>query len=180
MYVDEDQRPALIAPEITMADLVLPTQTNYYRTMFGGDAMAFMDKAAAIAALRFCRLPIVTASSEHIDFRQPIHEGELIEARARVIYVGRSSLVSRVHVYGEDPLKNNRRLCTTGYFTMVALGNDRQRLLLPRLLLEDDDARDEWETGKQIHRNIANRLKREREGRFGPLAHHRLNGGIKE
>lgn len=146
-----------------MADLILPTQTNYYRTLFGGDAMSFMDKAAAIAALRFCRLPIVTASSERIDFREPIYEGELIEGFGRVIYVGRSSLVSRVHVYGEDPLKGNRRLCTTGYFSMVAIGNERQRLTLPRLLLEDERSREEWEVGREIHQNIAARLRKERD-----------------
>ncbi len=153
----EDERPALIAPEVSMAELVQPPQTNYYRTMFGGEAMAFMDKAAAIAALRFCRLPIVTASSEHIDFREPIHEGEMIEALARVIYVGRSSLVSRVHIYGEDPLKNNRRLCTTGYFSMVAMAPDGKRLVMPRLLCEDEQAREEWEIGERIHQNIAQR-----------------------
>jgi acyl-CoA hydrolase len=158
-----NDRPALVAPEISMAELVQPPQTNYYRTMFGGEAMAFMDKAAAIAALRFCRLPIVTASSEHIDFREPIHEGEMIEALARVIYVGRSSLVSRVHIYGEDPLKNNRRLCTTGYFSMVAIGPDGTRLQMPHLLLEDDRARDEHIIGEAIHNNIATRRKRARQ-----------------
>ncbi len=161
-YVEatEADRPELAAPEISMAELVQPPQTNYYRTMFGGEAMAFMDKAAAIAALRFCRLPIVTASSERIDFRQPIHEGEMIEALARVIYVGHTSLVSRVHIYGEDPLKNNRRLCTTGYFSLVAIGPDGKKLLMPRLLLEDDDARNEWVIGEEIHNTIARRRQR--------------------
>ncbi len=158
-----NDHPVLVAPEISMAELVQPPQTNYYRTMFGGEAMAFMDKAAAIAALRFCRLPIVTASSEHIDFREPIHEGEMIEALARVIYVGHSSLVSRVHIYGEDPLKNNRRLCTTGYFSMVAIAPDGTRLQMPRLALEDDQAREEWTIGEQIHLNIVARRKQNRE-----------------
>ncbi|NJK82070.1 MAG: acyl-CoA thioesterase [Chloroflexaceae bacterium] len=143
-----------------MADLVLPNQTNYYRTMFGGDAMAFMDKAAAIAALRFCRLPIVTASSEHIDFRRPIHEGEIIEALARVIYAGHSSLVVRVHVYGEKPLAAERRLCTTGYFNMVAIGANGERLPVPCLLLEDEQARCEWAMGERIHDAIKERRSR--------------------
>lgn len=161
MSYTEDDRPALVAPEICMADLVLPNQTNYYRTMFGGEAMAIMDKAAAIAALRFCRLPIVTASSEHIDFRQPIHESEIVEARARVIYAGTSSLVARVHVYGEDPLQGNVRLCTTGYFSMVAIGPDGTRLIMPRLVLEDDQCREEWVIGEGIHESIQARRQRQ-------------------
>jgi acyl-CoA hydrolase len=156
----DEEQAARTAPEIFMADLVMPNQTNYYRTMFGGAAMAFMDKACAIAALQFCRLPIVTASSEHIDFCQPIYEGEMIEALARVIYVGRTSLVSRVHIYGENPIQNNRRLCTTGYFSLVALGPDGKKMPMPGLLLEDDQAREEWVVGERIHNAIVARRSR--------------------
>jgi acyl-CoA hydrolase len=156
----KDDRPSLVAPEIIMADLVLPNQTNYYRTLFGGVAMAMMDKAAAIAALRFCRLPIVTASTEHIDFREPIHESEIIEAMARVIYTGNSSLVARVHVYGEEPLKAHRRLCTTGYFNMVAVGPDGTKLRMPRLVIGDEEAEEEWIIGERIHKAIVNRRRR--------------------
>lgn len=153
-----DETPARVAPEVFTADLVLPGQTNYYRTMFGGDAMAMMDKTAAIAALRFCRQPIVTASTEHIDFRQPIHEGEIIEACARVIFVGYSSLVVRVHVYGENTLNGDRRLCTTGYFNMVSITPEgRAAPLGVRLVLTDEEAQQEWEIGKRIHEAITQR-----------------------
>lgn len=155
-----DDRPIRPAPEVTTTDLVLPNQTNYYRTMFGGDAMAMMDKTAAIAALRFCRQPVVTASSEHIDFREPIYESEIIEARARVIFVGRSSLVVRVHVYGENALNGNRRLCTTGYFSMVSISAEGRAVPIGvQLALEDDLARQEWLVGKRIHDAIAGRRK---------------------
>lgn len=153
--------PAIVAPEIRMCDLVLPNQTNYYRTMFGGDAMAFMDKAAAIAALRFCRQPIVTSTTEQIDFHQPVHEGDIIEALARVIYTGRSSLIVRVRIYGEHALKADRRLCTTGYFRMVAVGADGHKLLVPRLLLDDAQARAEWSIGEEIYRATAQRRRKD-------------------
>jgi len=126
--------------------------------MFGGDAMAMMDKTAAIAALRFGRQPIVTASSEHIDFREPVYESEIIEARARVIFVGRSSLVVRVHVYGENGLSGNRRLCTTGYFSMVSISPEGKAMPIQTgLMLEDETAREEWVIGKRIHEAIVSR-----------------------
>lgn len=157
----EETIPSLIAPEVYTTDLVLPSQTNYYRTMFGGDAVALMDKTAAIAALRFCRQPIVTASTEHIDFREPIYESEIIEARARVIFAGRSSLVVRVHVYGENGLSGNRRLCTTGYFSMVSITPEGKSMPLKvKLLVDDQQAREEWEIGKGIHDAIASRRAR--------------------
>lgn len=78
-------RPARAANEERMAEIILPHQTNGYGTMFGGDVMALMDKAAAIAALRFCRLPVVTASTERIDFRTPIGQEKLLK-RSRELF----------------------------------------------------------------------------------------------
>ncbi|WP_322487120.1 acyl-CoA thioesterase [Chloroflexus sp.] len=151
-------RPAKPAAEERMAEIILPHQTNGYGTMFGGDVMALMDKAAAIAALRFCRLPVVTASTERIDFRTPIGQGEIVEAFSRVIYVGRSSMVVRVRLFAEHPLIGDRRLCTTGYFSMVAINREGgPSPTVPQLLLLDDEARAEHAVGAEIHAAIAAR-----------------------
>ena len=154
---DQEARPA---PEIHVTDIVLPNQTNNFNTMFGGEVMALMDKAAAIAGLRFCRQPLVTASSERIDFRTPIHAGEIIEAIARVIYVGRTSMIVRVHIYAEHPLKGDTRVCTTGYFSMVSVNPQGQPLPVPRLSLEDVAAQAEWAIGEEIRQLIDLRRKR--------------------
>ena len=148
---EQEARPA---PEVHVTDIVLPNQTNNFNTMFGGEVMAMMDKAAAIAGLRFCRQSLVTAASERIDFRTPIHAGEIIEAIARVIYVGRTSMITRVHVYAEHPLKGDRRVCTTGYFSMVAVDPQGRPAPVPRLLLEDNAARAEWAVGEEIRKAI--------------------------
>ena len=145
------------APEVHVTDIVLPNQTNNFGTMFGGEVMALMDKAAAIAGLRFCRQPLVTASSERIDFRTPIHAGEIIEAIARVIYVGRTSMSVRVHIYAEHPLKGDTRVCTTGYFSMVSIDKQGHPIAVPRLLLDDEEARAEWIVGEEIRQMIDRR-----------------------
>src|SRR5687767_1144705 len=102
-----------VAPDVYITDIILPNQTNNHGTMFGGEVLALMDKAAGIAALRFCRQPVVTASTERIDFRTPIQQAEVIEAQARVIYVGRSSMIVRIRILAEHPLVGDRRVCTT-------------------------------------------------------------------
>jgi acyl-CoA hydrolase len=141
-----------------MADIVLPDQTNGFGTMFGGDVMALMDKAAAIAALRFCRQPVVTASSERIDFRTPIGQGEIVEAYSKVIYVGRTSMVVRVRIFAEHPLRGERRVCTTGYFSMVAVRRDEiAPVPVPELLLPDAETQAEYRLGAEIHQAIAAR-----------------------
>ncbi|NOK62725.1 MAG: acyl-CoA thioesterase [Chloroflexi bacterium AL-W] len=155
MNTSSEPQNARVAPEVHMADIVLPNQTNNHGTMFGGDVMAFMDRAAAIAALRFCRQPVVTASTERLDFRTPIQNGEIIEAVSKVIYVGRTSLIVRIHIYAEHPLIGDRRLCTTGYFSMVAFDQKNgQPCPVPRLVLEDDAARAEWALGEEVRQSI--------------------------
>ena len=153
------ERETIAAPEVHVTDIILPNQTNNFNTMFGGEVMAMMDKAAAIAALRFCRRPLVTASSERIDFRTPIHAGEIIEAIAKVIYVGRTSMIVRVHIFAEHPQRGEVRMCTTGYFSMVAVDSQGNAVPVPRLALEDDAARAEWAVGEEIRRAIDARRK---------------------
>lgn len=148
------KRPDVRAPEVRMADIVLPNQVNNLGTMFGGEVLALMDRAAAIAALQFCRQIVVTASTERIDFRTPIQRGEIIEALSRVIYVGRTSLIVRIHIYAEHPLTAERRLCTTGYFSMVGIDSEGRRVELPRLLVDNEAAEAEWELGHEIRRSI--------------------------
>lgn len=160
MNTASESQQERVAPEVYMADIVLPNQTNNHGTMFGGDVMALMDRAAAIAALRFCRLPVVTASTERLDFRTPIENGEIIEAVSKVIYVGRTSLIVRIHIYAEHPLIGDRRLCTTGYFSMVAFDQKSgQPCPVPRLVLEDDETRAEWALGEEVRQSINARRK---------------------
>ncbi len=64
---------ALLAKRIEYAvtrvtKTVFPGRTNHHNTLFGGEALAWMDEAAFIAATRFCRKPLVTVCSDRVDF----------------------------------------------------------------------------------------------------------------
>lgn len=130
MTVPIPQAPA--AP-LQLIDMVFPGDTNHHGTLFGGVALAHMDKIAFLAAARHGRAPFVTASSEKIDFAAPAHRGEMIEATARVIRVGRSSLDVEVELIAEGTVNAERRLCTRGRFTLVAVKGPDTRLPLPPL-----------------------------------------------
>ena len=107
--------------EARTLELVFPNDTNAHGTIFGGTLVAWMDKAAAYAAIRRARNAVVTAAIESITFEVPIRQGELVELFAKVERVGRTSMRVRVEVNREDPLDGSRQLCTVGYFTMVAV-----------------------------------------------------------
>ena len=107
--------------EARMIEMVFPEQTNHLGTLFGGQALALMDKAAFIAASRYARRAVVTASSERVDFHVPVRQGQLVELLARVVATGRTSLTVEVQLFSEDLLTGERKLCTTGRFVLVAV-----------------------------------------------------------
>ena len=66
-----------------LVDLLFPGDTNHHGTLFGGAALARMDRIAFIATPRHGRVPFVTASVDHVDFQAPAHVGDLVELLAR-------------------------------------------------------------------------------------------------
>ncbi len=117
----------------SLVDLVFPNQTNHLGTLFGGHALAMMDKAASICAHRYCRNTVVTASIERTDFLVPVYEGELTDVTAQVVKTGRTSMVVQVELVAENLLTGERRLCTRGTFNMVALDKNRKPIPVPPL-----------------------------------------------
>ena len=107
--------------EARLLEMVFPDHTNHLGTLFGGQALAWMDKAAFIAASRYSRRSVVTARSEQVDFKLPIRQGQLVETVARVVEVGRSPMDVKVELIAEDLLSGDRELCTRGRFVMIAL-----------------------------------------------------------
>ncbi|MEH3040022.1 MAG: acyl-CoA thioesterase [Sphingomonas paucimobilis] len=116
---------------IQLIDTVFPGDTNHHGTLFGGAALAHMDKIAFLAATRHGRAPFVTASSEKIDFAAPARVGDLIVATARVVRVGHSSLDVAVELVAEEATSAERRTCTQGRFTLVAVKGPDTILPLP-------------------------------------------------
>lgn len=110
--------------EVRLWEIVFPDHANHLGTLFGGQALAWMDKAAFLAATRFSRRTVVTARSEQIDFHVPVRQGQLVELVATVEDVGRSAMQVVVELHAEDALAGSRRLCTRGRFTMVALDGE--------------------------------------------------------
>lgn len=118
------------APErsdaVTMVEIVFPDQANSVGRMFGGEAIAYMTKAAFVAASRYSGKLVVLASSERIDFAKPIEIGEIVEAEARVERVGRSSMSIETKLWSENLLTGERHITATGHFSMVAVDKDHR------------------------------------------------------
>lgn len=119
--------------EARLLEMVFPDHTNHLGTLFGGQALAWMDKAAFIAASRYARRTVVTARSEQVDFNLPIRQGQLVETIARVVAVGRTSMQVDVALVAEDLLSGEREPCTGGRFVMIALDARGRPTAVPSL-----------------------------------------------
>lgn len=133
---------------------------NPLGTLFGGHVLALMDVGAAVAAQRFCRQIVVTASTEPVDFRNPIYVGEIIELKCRVAWTGRTSMIVRCEVHGENPLTGDRRLCTIGHLNFVALDNAGRPTAVPMLSVSSEMEQRHWQTGERVREAILRRRDR--------------------
>ena len=88
--------------EAVLTELMMPHYANIMGNVFGGHILALVDRVAAVAAIRHAHRECVTVSVDKVDFREPIHVGELVTAKARVNFAGRTSMEVGVKVFVEN------------------------------------------------------------------------------
>jgi acyl-CoA hydrolase len=121
------------------SQLMLPQHSNNLGLVFGGVILAMMDTASAVCAIRHARSTCVTASVDRVDFREPIHLGDLVIMKCSVNYVGRTSMEVGVRVEAEDLQTGNRRHTNSCYLTFVAIDRNGKPIEVPRLIPETED-----------------------------------------
>jgi len=134
-----------------MTQLIFPTDTNHYDTMFGGRLLEYMDKAAAISAMRHARSRTVTASMDSIDFLAPIHVGDVIEVTSFVTWTHRSSMEIYVSVVSEKINTGERINNVTAFFTFVALDAEGKPTSVPSIQPESEFEKQLFEQAPERH-----------------------------
>lgn len=122
--------------EVVMTHRPLPQDANPAGYVHGGVILKHIDLAGAVAAMRHCRTPVVTASIDRMDFRAPVNVGELMLLKASVNLTGGTSLEVGVRVEAENLLTGEVRHAASAYLTFVAMGPDRKPVTVPPLLCE--------------------------------------------
>lgn len=130
------------------SQLMLPQHSNNLGLVFGGVILAMMDTASAVSAIRHARSVCVTASVDRVDFREPIHLGDLVIMKCSVNYVGRTSMEVGVRVEAEDLQTGSRRHTNSCYLTFVAIDRNGKPIEVPRLVPETDDEIRRYEAAK--------------------------------
>jgi acyl-CoA hydrolase len=118
---------------VVMTELVLPNDTNTFGNLMGGRLMYWMDIAAALAAMKHCGTPVVTASVDNISFENPIKLGNVVHIEAKVSRAFTTSMEVHMKVWGEDALHQYKYKSNEAYYTFVSLDPNGKPRPVPTL-----------------------------------------------
>ena len=127
------------------SELALPNDANGHGNLLGGKIMHLVDLAGAIAAMKHGRIPVVTASVDHMDFIHPVKMGQLLRLRASVNRAFNTSMEVGVKVWVEDLLTGEEKHVSTAYLTFVAVNRSGERMHVPHVIPETEDEKRRYE-----------------------------------
>lgn len=131
--------------QVEMTELVLPNDTNTLGNLLGGRLMHWIDIAGAMAASRHSNKVVATVALDSLDFRHPARMGELVILKAKLTWVGRTSMEVTVSVYAENIKSGNIILTNKAFITFVALDDEGKPTPVPPLLPETPEEKKDYE-----------------------------------
>lgn len=127
---------------------LMPQHINGYGRLFGGLLMQWIDELAGIVAKRHAEAEVTTASIDNLHFKSGAYLNDLIVLIGKVTYVGNTSMEIRVDTYVEE-LNGSRKMINRAYLVMVAMDKNEHPIPVPRLFVETENEKMEWEGGKK-------------------------------
>lgn len=124
---------------VVMTELVLPNDTNTFGNLMGGRLMYWMDIAAALAAMKHCGAPVVTASVDNISFESPIKLGNVVHIEAHLTRVFNTSMEVHLTVWGEDAIHQYKYKSNEAYYTFVSLDPNGKPRKVNQLVPETEE-----------------------------------------
>ena len=109
---------------ITLRFLAEPNDVNFGGKVRGGTVMKWIDQAGYACAAGYSERYAVTIYVGGIRFFKPIHVGHVVEAEAKVIYTGNSSMHILVSISSKNPKYGNFQLTTRCIIVFVAVDEE--------------------------------------------------------
>lgn len=127
---------------IVMSRAMQPPDANVWGNVHGGAILRLVDEAGGAVAIRHSRRPCVTIAMDSMTFKQPVYIGDLLTIRARLTYVGRTSMEVEARIEAENLRTGEVRHAGTSYLIYVALGDDGRPAPVPALALRTAEERE--------------------------------------
>ena len=105
--------------------VMMPRDTNAAGTIFGGVILSQLDLAASIEAHKHHQGMLVTVAMNKVEFKQPVHVGDLVSFYTETVKVGRTSVQTRVCVWAQRRFGDGEHIpVTEAHVTMVAVDGE--------------------------------------------------------
>ncbi|HLR09361.1 MAG TPA: acyl-CoA thioesterase [Bacillota bacterium] len=140
------QKIAIKDTKTVQTRLVMPPDTNHLDTIFGGKVLAYIDEIAALTAMKHAGSAVVTASIDSVDFLSSAKIGDSLTLEAFVTYTGTSSMEVYVKVTAHDLIKNEEKLTTESFLTMVAVNEAGKPIPVPGVFPESEEEKELYES----------------------------------
>jgi acyl-CoA thioesterase YciA len=132
MTPDSAHNPPIPASEppgarpLALRIVTMPRDTNHYGTIFGGVILSYIDQAGFVEARRHAPCRWVTAAIDRVDFKAPVHLGDIVNFYAQTTRIGRTSVTVRIEVEAERNTDGTHVPVTTATLVMVAIDQSGQ------------------------------------------------------
>ena len=119
-------------PYLAIKALMMPRDTNSQGTIFGGVILSYIDQAGAVGAHYEIRRsgwpdqPLVTVAMDRVEFHEPVHVGEIVSFRTKLLRVGRTSIAMHVTVDVERDHRIVKLTEAEVSYVAVELSGDRR------------------------------------------------------
>lgn len=145
--------------------IVRSTYINGYGRLFGGQLMQWIDELAGIVCISHCGTTVTTASIDNLNFKVRAYQNDMIVLVGKMTYVGRTSMEVRVDTYIENE-HGMQKSINRAYMVMVAIGKDEKAVKVPRLDIETEEERAEWQAVADV------KAKCDEPHEFNPMMGH--------
>lgn len=126
--------------------ILMQKDINGYKRLFGGRLMEWIDIVAAVVARRHSNSEVTTVSVDNLHFKAAAYVNNTLILSGKITYVGNTSMEVKVETFVEK-LDGERLYINTAYVVLVAIDENEKPVKVPRLIVETDEEKAEWENG---------------------------------
>lgn len=164
------------ASEIIKTEVVCPNDTNPMGILKGGRLVEWMDIAAAICAQTHASKICVTASVNHVDFKETAIVGDIITISARITRAFNTSMEIFVFAFSRSALGGESNLISEAWFTFVAVDENGKATPVIPVIPETASDKEQYDAAL-IRRKRNNTEKKKKYDRYDEREHKTINAG---
>ena len=106
--------------KLSMRFLAEPNDANYKGNVHGGKVMKWIDEIGYALSVLYTGKYCVTKFVDDIEFLKPIHIGDLVQLKAKIIKVGNTSLRIKIKVSSQNLIDKQEKLNCECFIVFVA------------------------------------------------------------